>query len=241
MKIAVISDIHGNRLALEAVEADIARVGVDMVVNLGDCVSGPLDPVGTIERLAAWNIPTVVGNHDAWVVERERDQMDRVDRFTASVLGDAHKAWLAALPPVLDVADGEVFLCHGTPASHSEPWLDGWFRGRDTTLPSEAEVTAHAGELKNPVLLCGHTHVSRIVRIRGGQMIVNPGSVGLQIYYGVPDARYAVLEKHDGRWSASLRAVPYDVEGAMAQAVGNGFSNWREALRTGWAGAIGLF
>ena len=241
MKIAVISDIHGNRLALEAVEADIARVGVDLVVNLGDCVSGPLDPVGTIERLMAWDIPTVVGNHDAWVVEREPEQMDRVDRFTASVLSDGHKAWLKALPATIDVARGEVFLCHGTPSSHSAPWLDGWFRGRDTTLPSEAEVTAEVGALMNPVLLCGHTHVARTVRVNGGQMIVNPGSVGLQIYYGTPDARYAVLEKHDGVWSASLRAVPYDHEGAIAQAEANGFANWREALRTGWAGAIGLF
>lgn len=241
MKIAVISDIHGNRHALEAVEADIARVGVDLVVNLGDCVSGPLDPVGTIERLMAWDIPTVVGNHDAWVVEREPEQMDRVDRFTASVLDDRHKAWLQALPATAEVADGEVFLCHGTPTSHSAPWLDGWFRGRDTTLPSEAEVTAQVGSLENPVLLCGHTHMARMVRVNGGQMIVNPGAVGLQIYYGNPDARYAVLEKHDGRWSASLRAVPYDHEAAIAQAEANGFAHWREALRSGWAGAIGLF
>lgn len=241
MKIAVISDIHGNRLALEAVEADIARVGVDLVVNLGDCVSGPLDPVGTIERLMAWDIPTVMGNHDAWVVERAPEDMDRVDRFTASVLNDGHKAWLKDLPATAEVAGGEVFLCHGTPRSHSEPWLDGWFRGRDTTLPSEDEVKAHVRALTNPVLLCGHTHMWRAVRVNGGQLIVNPGSVGLQIYYGNPDARYAVLERHDGRWSASLRAVPYDHEGAIAQAEANGFANWREALRTGWAAAIGLF
>lgn len=241
MKIAVISDIHGNRLALEAVEADIARVGVDLVVNLGDCVSGPLDPVGTIERLMAWNIPTVMGNHDAWVVERAPEDMDRVDRFTASVLNERHKAWLRALPAVAEVAKDAVFLCHGTPASHSEPWLDGWFRGRDTTLPSQDEVTARAGGLTNPVLLCGHTHVSRVVRVNGAQLIVNPGSVGLQIYYGIPDARYAVLELRGGIWSASLRAVPYDHEAAVAQAEANGFGNWREALRTGWGGAIGLF
>jgi diadenosine tetraphosphatase ApaH/serine/threonine PP2A family protein phosphatase len=219
----------------------MARVGVDLVVNLGDCVSGPLDPVGTIERLMAWDIPTVMGNHDAWVIERAPKDMDRVDRFTASVLDARHKAWLKALPATIEVARGEVFLCHGTPTSHSAPWLDGWFRGRDTTLPSEAEVSEQVGALRNPVLLCGHTHVARTVRVNGGQMIVNPGSVGLQIYYGTPDARYAVLEKHDGRWSASLRAVPYDHEAAIAQAEANGFAHWREALRTGWAGAIGLF
>ena len=74
-----------------------------------------------------------------------------------------------------------------------------------------------------------------------GRMVVNPGSVGLQLNYGVPDARYAVIERHGGRWSASLRAVPFDFEAVAQQVIANGFPKWAEAVRTGWTGADGLF
>ena len=93
-------------------------------------------------------------------------------------------------------------------------------------MPGEASVTAKADGLDFPVLLCGHTHVSRIVRLRDGRLVVNPGSVGLQFNYGAPDARYAVLERHGGQWSASIRAVPYDFEAAAQQVIANGFPHW---------------
>mgnify|MGYP001055036766 FL=1 len=69
MRIAVISDVHGNRLALEAVEASIAMVGGDATINLGDLFAGPLDPVGTADLLIARNYPTVIGNHDRYIAD----------------------------------------------------------------------------------------------------------------------------------------------------------------------------
>lgn len=240
MKLAVISDIHGNRLALEAVEADIAHVGVDATVNLGDLLSGPLDPLGTLDRLRERNYPTIRGNHDRWLVERTPDSMDKVDRFVANQLDAERRDWLHALPATL-VIDGDIFLCHGTPTSDTRPWLDNWWRGRDSTSPGEAAVTAEAEGLDHPVILCGHTHIARMVRLRDGRLVVNPGAVGLQINHGSPDARYAVVERRGGVWSASLRAVPYDSAGAAAQAAANAFDSWCEALTSGWAGPEGLF
>jgi predicted phosphodiesterase len=240
MRIAVISDIHGNRLALEAVEADIAMVGVDATINLGDLFAGPLDPVGTAELLIERGYPTVIGNHDRWVIDTPIDKQAPVDRFTAERMKPVHFDYLRSLPATTDI-EGEVFMCHGTASSDEEPWLDAWWTNRTVTMPGEAEVTAKADGLDFPVLLCGHTHVSRVVRLRDGRMIVNPGSVGLQINYGAPDARYAVLERHGGRWSASLRAVRYDFEAAARQVLANGFPKWADAIRTGWAGPDGLF
>src|SRR5262249_4722877 len=73
MRIAVISDIHGNLAALEEVLADIVRRGADVTVNLGDICASPLWPRETFERLEGLNLPTVRGNHDRWVAERPRE------------------------------------------------------------------------------------------------------------------------------------------------------------------------
>jgi predicted phosphodiesterase len=237
VKFAVISDVHGNRLALEAVLADVALVGADTVLNLGDIAAGPMDPVGTLELLASLELPTVRGNHDRWIVERRKD---RIDLFVGGIISEENFAWLSALPPTL-VVNNEVFLCHGTPTSDTEPWLDDWFDDRSMTLPDEETVSKQANGIDYPILLCGHTHVARSVRLRDGRRIVNPGSVGLPFLYGSPDARYALVERRGSDWTVELRSVPYDHEGAARQAEALGFGHWRETLTTGWPGPKGLF
>jgi hypothetical protein len=72
-------------------------------------------------------------------------------------------------------------------------------------------------------------------------LIVNPGSVGLQCYRGLPDARYAIVERRGSIWSVTFLAVPYDFLAAGRLASANGFPRWAEALTTGWASADGLF
>ena len=109
------------------------------------------------------------------------------------------------------------------------------------TVPDEASVTAKAEGFDYPVILCGHTHIPRAVRLRDGRLIVNPGSVGLQVNHGSPDARYATIELRGGKYYPSFHAVPYDHFAAARQAEANGFPEWRDALVTGWAGPQGLF
>lgn len=229
-------------MALDAVLADIAGQGADATLCLGDHVSGPLDPVGAADRLMALDGPVIRGNHDRWVAQRRRDdrELDPVDRFALESLRADQHAWLAGLPATA-LFNGEVFLCHGTPQSDNAPWLDGWYHGRRTTLPSETAVTALAAGLDHPVLLCGHTHIARSVRLRDGRLIINPGAVGLQLVHGSPDARYALIERRDGRWSTSLRVVEYDHHAAGRQAAANGFMPWQGALASGWTDAHGLF
>jgi predicted phosphodiesterase len=238
--LAVISDVHGNRLALDAVLADIALQGVDGTVCLGDHVSGPLDPVGAAERIMAMDGPVIRGNHDRWLIDRVGKELDPVDRFALMRLKASHRAWLEAMPATA-VVGGEVFLCHGTPTSDNTVWLDNYWYDRQTTLPSEEGINRHAAGVDYPVMLCGHTHIARSVRLRDGRLIVNPGSVGLQLVHGSPDARYAVIERRNGQWFSSIRMVPYDHDAAAEQARANGFAGWVEALATGWADPEGLF
>ncbi|MDR3473805.1 MAG: metallophosphoesterase family protein [Devosia sp.] len=238
MRIAVISDIHGNGLALEAVLEHIKDQGVDMTLNLGDMVSGPMEPGRTAQLLFEADFPTISGNHERYLIGN--GALDLVDRFARSELAPHHLDWFSALPGTLSV-NGDILMTHGTPRDDSTPWLDGWFRGRNVTLPDEAAVTAEAEGFDFPVILCGHTHVPRSVRLRDGRLVVNPGSVGLQMFYGSPDARYAIVERRAGKWSVMQLAIPYDHEAAGRQAVRHGFPQWTEVLTTGWAGAEGLF
>lgn len=241
-RVAVIADVHGNDLALAAVRDDIAHVGVDATVCLGDMASGPLNAARTCDMLMDMDLAASVrGNHDRWLTV-DRDEMTQLDDDADAELTDRHRAWLTSLPATAQL--DEVFLCHGSPTSDMVYWLerpgvDGW-----ATLVAPEEIRRRAGGVWAPVMLCGHTHVPRIVRL-DGTLIVNPGALGLPAWYdlepephgvatGTPDASYAVLERRGGRWSASLRYVPYD-NGAMAKlASGRGRENWAHALATGW-------
>lgn len=239
MRLAVISDIHGNRFALEAVLEDIEHERVDAILNLGDHLSGPVDPAGTADLLASVAQVAIAGNHERTVLAPDRAN-DRIDSFVADRLTATHFDWMRALPATSVYGDA-VFLCHGTPRSDTQPWLNNWWSNRKTTLPDEATVTAHAEGFDYPLLLCGHTHLARVVRLRDGRLIVNPGSVGLQIVHGAPDARYAVVEKRQRGWMAALKAVPYDTDAAVRAAAENGFPHWDDVLRTGWGEPEGLF
>lgn len=241
MRVAVISDVHGNSLALDAVLDDIARHNVEAILCLGDNVSGPVDPSGSAERLMALGGPMVRGNHDRWTVDPNGlvSGAGAVDHFAHSVLNEAQLGWLASLPKTALHAD-TFFLCHGTPDDDEGVWLDNFYQGRTTTLPSEAQVTALAEGLNHPVLLCGHTHTARSVRLRDGRLIVNPGAVGMQLVHGSPDARYAIVEQRVSGWHTHFLAVPYDHEAAARRAADNGFPQWAQSLTNGWVGPESL-
>ena len=124
MKVAVLSDVHGNLLALEAVLEDIARQGVDATVALGDFVSGPFDPAGVADRFIGLGMPSVRGNHDRYITDgREKDW--HIDALARDTLNAEQHAWLAALPAT-QVLDGQIFLSHGTPRDDNTGWLDGF-------------------------------------------------------------------------------------------------------------------
>lgn len=233
MRLAVISDVHGNLIALEAVLADIERQGVDATVALGDFLSGPFDPVGTAERLIDLGIPGVRGNHDRHIVEG-RDDDWAVDALVRNAIGPTHRDWLASLP-LNRVFEQEVFMCHGTPTADDVLWLDGMQPEGGVFHVAREQIEREADGVDYPVLLCGHSHIPRTLRLADGRLVLNPGSVGLPLSLGSPDARYALIEKRNGRWTVDLRALPYDSNAAAAQARAGGFENWATAVTTGWS------
>jgi putative phosphoesterase len=242
MRIAVISDIHGNLGALSAVLADIGTRDCDSVVNLGDILSGPLQPAETADLLMSLALPTIRGNHERQLLEMSPDAMSASDAYAHAHLRQDQREWLAQLPASL-VLNGSILLCHGTPANDLEYFLEQV--DADGVRPATSdEARAKAGDAAYPVILCGHTHVPRAMRLADGRLIVNPGSVGLPAYHAErpfphdiqnhsPSARYAVLEDAGGQWNAELIAVDYDHEAAARLAMKHGSPEWAHALRTG--------
>lgn len=243
MKIAVLSDIHGNIAALDAVLKDAAAAGAEQIVNLGDICSGGLFPAETADRLMALALPTIRGNHERQVLEGEFDAMGLSDRHAATSLSQAQRDWLASLPPTLWLTP-DVLMVHGTPESDLVYFLDT-VTSEGVRAATRAEIEKRATDAPASLILCGHTHVPRIATLADGRMIVNPGSVGLQAYSdtkpfphvietGSPHARYAIVTKQAGHWAAELRAVEYDWEQAARDAAVNERADWAKALRTGY-------
>lgn len=253
MRLAAISDIHGNLPALEAVLAAIERDGVDVIVNLGDILSGPLWPRETAARLMALALPTIAGNHERQLLSLPPERQSASDRHAARALGDAERAWLHGLPPALRL-DRDIHCCHGTPASDLHYLLetvtpDFGRHGSPGLRPaSTAELAERcAGVPAGALLLCGHSHVPRAMQVAGGPLVVNPGSVGLPAYddavpathwveTGSPHARWALIERAADGWQVALRATAYDWDGAARRAEAHGRGDWADALRSGRVG-----
>lgn len=220
MRIAVLADIHGNLGALEAVVADLKEAAPDLVLNLGDCLSGPLDAAATADLLMDLSWTTIRGNHDRELAETPIDAMGASDRAAAEQMSERHRAWLRTLPATLAVAP-DLFLCHGTPASDlvyltERVAPDGLVRpAHQTDLAAAVDGTA------GDVVLCGHTHIARLFRLASGRLIINPGSVGLPGYRadepyphlveaGAPHARYVIMDRTPAGWRFDFRALVYD-------------------------------
>ncbi len=243
MRIALVSDIHGNLPALEAVVADIHTQGVDQIVCLGDNVSGPLFPKETAQYLMASGWLVLAGNHERQVLEFDSKGGGASDSFARQMLSTAELDWIRGLNHFTQFDD--VFLCHGTPRHDGEHFLET-IDGPVLRLAAPDELKEKLCNRQEMLVACGHSHVPRVLRQASGQLLINPGSVGLQAYYdlapqryevavGTPDAHYAIAEKIYGAiWQASIRAVPYDHESMAQLAAKNGRNDWAKWLQTGY-------
>jgi putative phosphoesterase len=246
MRIAVVADIHGNVRALRAVMDDLKQVAPDTVVNLGDCVSGPLEAAETADVLISLAWTTIRGNHDRWLLEKSADQMGSSDKAAAAELKNHHSAWLSTLDATAEVED--LLLCHGTPDSDTTYLNESVEPDGRVRLATQVEIKRRLDGTSARVILCGHSHMARIVGLDDGRLIVNPGSIGLPAYtdtkpvkhsmeMGAPHARYAVLERKKAAdpWQVSFRIVAYDWNAAADRAAATGSENWARWIRTGYA------
>lgn len=234
MRIAVLSDVHGNVRALEAVLADIARRTPDVTVNLGDCVTSPLWPRETFELLETLSFPTVRGNHDRVLAEPADAWKIPSVVFTRDTLTERQRSALGALPPSIDVAEG-VLAVHGTPASDTRYLLEDKVDGR-LALATADTLGERLGDVAAGLVLCGHSHHQHVAADRRGRLVLNPGSVGTPRYSdnddrllneaGSPHARYAIATRGRAGWSVELIALEYDWTAVAEQAARNGRADW---------------
>jgi putative phosphoesterase len=243
MRIAIVSDIHGNLPALEAVAKHIKRQSVDLIVNLGDSLSGPLLPLETAQYLMAAGWLSLAGNHERQILTHSANPRSASDDYAYSQLGEPEFAWLHAQPATHQLSE-DVFLCHGTPSDDRHYFLEHVIEG-GTRPATETEIEQRKEGVLSPVIACGHTHIARSVRSKDLQLLCNPGSVGLPAYddnhpidhvveTGSPDARYAIIERDDSGWHAGLFTVPYNFNLAAQLAELRKRPEWAYALRTGY-------
>jgi putative phosphoesterase len=217
MRTALISDLHGNLVALRAVLAHIERVGVDRLVCLGDVATLGPAPGAVIETLAELGCACILGNHDAFLLDAELIHgyteaplvVAAVDECRAA-LGPAELDFVRTFTPTLELEmDGATLgLYHGSPRSHMEDML--------ATTPAD-ELDRKLGERRATVMAGGHTHI-QMLRQHRGTLLVNPGSLGLPfesyVSGGPPrilaHAEYAVVEAVGGVIGVTLHRVPVE-------------------------------
>lgn len=211
MKIAAISDIHSNVFALESVIADVEARKIDLVVNLGDVFYGPMEPRATYDLLAKRNYPTICGNQDRQIYDATPEEIasNPTMAYVIEDLGDEPLAWLQKLPFDTHLTD-DIYLCHGSPQDDMEYLLEDVSNGH-ASVRADSDIIRLMTGVYSPLVICGHTHIPRTVVLSTGQLIVNPGSVGLPAYsddlpvahamenYSA-HASYAIIEKHAAGW-----------------------------------------
>ncbi len=208
-RVAILSDIHGNIPALEAVLADIERESPDEVLVGGDLVGRGPEGSRVVELIRQRGWATIKGNHEDYLLDFRQgrvpgawlvDEVWSASRWMASELTEVDVAFIDSLPDsAVSRRLPQVHLVHGTPRSNNEG-IGPWTSGR--------RMCRHLGSIEESVLVCAHTHRPLERRFDGGQ-VVNVGSVGLP-FNRDPRAQYVILEGQGDEVTVDFRRVEYD-------------------------------
>lgn len=241
MKVAVLSDIHGNLEALEAVHQDLLQMAPEMVICLGDLVGYGPDPEGVVRRIRELGYVSIIGNHEeAMANKKARDWMNFQAKenniSTEALLSAESLHYCCALPKTLSI-DKALFV-HGCPPDSINAYL---------YMMADDKVVKTFTEDSRQLFFVGHTHELMLVYLRDGKVVrehlaegvtmlapehkylINCGSVG-QPRDGDPRAKYLVWDSEAAR--LEVRAVAYDVETTAEKIVRRGFpKSYADRLR----------
>ncbi|HOO74270.1 MAG TPA: metallophosphoesterase family protein [Tepiditoga sp.] len=229
MKIAVISDIHSNREAFDAVLKDIESEKADKIFCVGDLIGYGPDPEYIISKIRDMNIPTVMGNYDNAVAfgmtdcgcsynpGRETEVGNISLKWTSENISDEYKSFLKTLPYTISVniENVKILFVHGST-------LDNLFEYvRPETSPERLkELTENISE---DIIVNGHTHIS-MARHTRGKTFLNPGSIG-RTKEGFPKAVYMIIDIKDGVFSYEFIKIDYDYRKTIEKIVSVGLPN----------------
>lgn len=228
MRVVVISDVHGNAFALQAVLREIEQCSPDLVINLGDQVEGYAHPaqaadlqLGICQR---WPTLEVRGNNEEkfWPNGRRRPLSIQCGEWLDTQLSTETIARLSRLPLTETALDGKIFACHGTPSNCWKSLLWSWKDDKHKTgqghyvAPDPRQLREVIAPLGADIVLCGHTHRAGMTCL-DDTLIVNVGAISDQAD-GDPRARWAILERRFDEWQVSFRRTVYDVEAAVTWA-----------------------
>ena len=244
MKFALLSDIHSNVFALQAVIADIKKHNVDFIVNLGDILYGPIAPKATFDLLMSHEITTICGNQDRQIYQATAEEIavNPTMQFILDDLDNTALQWMKSLPFDMQL-NSEIYLCHGTPNDDLTYLLEDISLGYSRLRPDH-EIIKFLNGQRSKLICCGHTHIPRCVYLTTGQLVINPGSVGLQAYSDDlpvlhsmenfnPMASYSIIEKQGSDWAVKHIKVPYPVDLAINECRKRDRADWVHFLKTG--------
>jgi len=213
VRLALLSDQHGNDTAFRAVLEAVERLGVEDVVCLGDVAQGGDEPAQTLDRLAALGCETVLGNADAFLLEVPTDSNEPVTEaqlerreWTLSQLDESHLDQIRSFEPVVrrEIGGVRMLFFHGSPRFYE-----------DVLLPdSDAAALEPYLGYDAALMAGGHTHLQWTRQI-GDALYVNPGSVGLSWDRSADPpvtralAEWALVTVQDGAVAVEFRQVPY--------------------------------
>lgn len=214
MRVALLADIHGNCLALEAVLNAARRHGAERLLVAGDLVGYYFWPGEVLELLAGWDLSLAAGNHELMLAKARfnGDSLGEIERsygcgvrLAAETLTAEQLDLLCGLPQSLpvDVGGRRLLLCHGSP----------WDIDQYIYPDAGEELLARCASQECDLLVTGHTHYPMSLRV-GGTLLVNPGSVG-QPRNRRPGAHWALFDTESGE--ATLCCESYDAGPVVAQ------------------------
>ncbi|GHU33170.1 DNA methylase [Spirochaetia bacterium] len=233
MKIALISDIHGNIPALEAVYKSILDKNISEIYNLGDSCYGPLWPEETAQFIIKNNIISIMGNGDEDLIKYPLK--NETVKYIISQLSEKSINWIKNLPAIYE--NNDVTLFHGSPNNSGKYFLEK-IVNKQIVIKSNDEIKETIKDIKSKYICFGHSHLERILKIND-QILINAGSVGLPAYLeNEPEhkietfnnyAKYVIIENRN----IEICNVEYDYKSSCKKAEENNRNDWSTCIKYG--------